>query len=128
MRWLALVLLSGCATVPKRIQRDTVTYAAEIQSALLRQEAAARVLFRLADDAREGGDVAACVAIVTPALAIDQHARLQASRALWLAGLPYPDGNPPVLPAFGVEQEDPVEAWTVAEVSAEDWCGGDVHE
>jgi hypothetical protein len=120
---VAVAVVAGCAAVPRRVQRDALSYAAEIQSALVRQESAAEVLFPLAAEARERGDVHACVRIVGPALEIHLFARLQATRALWLAGLPYPEGDPPALPPPGTEQGDPVDAWVPDVVFPMDWCG-----
>lgn len=129
MRALALCLcVAGCAAVPRRIQRDTLTYAAEIRSALVRQEAAAAALETAAAAARDRGDVDACTDFVGPALEIRMYARLQADRALWLAGLPYPVGEPPTLPPSGTEQGDPLVAWDGTVLFAVEWCGGGDNE
>jgi hypothetical protein len=100
-------LTFGCATIPKRVQRDSGAYAAEVLAGLAREQDAAAALFEAADNALSAGDVEACRRFVAPALVIQRFAELEAHRALWLAGLPYPvDG---VMPDPRAEQPDPME-------------------
>jgi hypothetical protein len=118
-RTLTLILLAsltyGCATVPKRVVRDSSTYTAEVLASLARQEEAAAALL----DAAHLVPVEHCQATVAPALLIEATAQRQAYRALWLAGLPYPleDGS---LPDPKTPQEDPGGAAIV--VDAEAYC------
>ncbi len=86
-------LAAACAALPKRVVRNTDTYIAEVLSALQRQEAAPATLFSAADQARGVGDVELCEKYLRPALVIEAHAEAQAYRALYLAGLPYPEGS-----------------------------------
>ena len=111
----------GCATVPKKVVRDTQTYTAEILAGLAREQAAAEALVVAAELARSAGDEELCREYYAPALLIEVKAEPQAYRALWLAGLPYPlaDGS---LPAPGTEQEDPGPAGKVEDQIVASWC------
>lgn len=115
------VTLAGCATVPKRISRDTQTYTAEVLASLAREEAAAEALTSAAAQARAAGDEMMCRELYAPAHLIDVKARAQAFRALWLAGLPYPlpDGS---LPAADAEQDDPGPGGAVDDMRVVSFC------
>lgn len=84
---LALAV-SGCKA--KRVFRDADTFTAETLAALARQEEASAALKEAALAAAAAGDLDTCVRLAEPALLIDVSAKVQAYRALWLAGLPYP--------------------------------------
>jgi hypothetical protein len=99
---IGVALLSGCCLTGK-VARDAKTYTAEVFANLLRQKAAAKMLFKAAEAA---DDDKVCAAYARPALLIEAKAQGQAYRSLWLASLPYPlkDGT---IPAEGVKQPDP---------------------
>lgn len=111
----------GCATVPKKVVRDSQVYTAEILAGLAREEAAAEALATAAAEARAEGDEVKCRELYAPAHLIEVKARPQAYRALWLAGLPYPlpDGS---IPGPDVEQEDPGPGGEVSEGIVASWC------
>jgi hypothetical protein len=102
---IMVALLGGCCLTGK-VARDAKTYTAEVFGNLLRQKAAAKMLFEAAEAAKAAGDVEACQGYARPALVIEAKAQGQAYRSLWLASLPYPleDGT---IPAEGVKQDDP---------------------
>lgn len=99
--------VTGCATVPNRIVRDSQTYSAEIYAGLVREREAAAALIVAAEAALEEGDSEACVTYASAALTIEAYAENAAYRALWLAGLPYPDSNGELPSDPSAEQEDP---------------------
>jgi hypothetical protein len=103
---VAASIVAACATLPKNVVRKTDTYIAEVLSALQRQEAAADALFAAADQAHADGNVELCAEYLRPALTIEAHARAQAYRALYLAGLPYPEGSGGI-PDLPARQPDP---------------------
>ena len=113
--------VEGCATVPKRVIRDTQVYTLEILAGLQREQEAAQSLFEAADAARDNGDQPTCRIYVQPALVIQAKAKPQAYRALWLAGLPYPnaDGS---LPEPGETQPDPGAAPALSNDAAVNYC------
>jgi len=107
-----LFIGAACSTIPKRISRDTLSYIAETLGSVQREEAAAKELLRAARTAWQAGDEFACTAYAQPALASLARARAEGYRALWLAGLPYPDAarwpeEPGHVPSTRVEQPDP---------------------
>tara|TARA_R110002020_G_scaffold194133_3_gene394726 strand:+ start:3103 stop:3543 length:441 start_codon:yes stop_codon:yes gene_type:complete len=111
----------ACATIPKRVIRDTQTYTVEILAGLQREKDAAAALFEAADAARDAGHEEACRLYVHPALVIQVKSQPQAYRALWLAGLPYPnpDGS---LPDPKEKQPDPGAASSLQEDAAVAYC------
>lgn len=113
---------SGCAH--NRIVRDASTYVAEHVNALSRQENASEALKLAAAAARDADDPALCSRYAEPAFRIDHRAAAEAYRALWLAGLPYPqpDGS---MPAEGQEQPDPGDPGPYMSGHADAFCGGD---
>ena len=114
-------LLASCATIPKRVMRDTQTYTVEILAGLQREKDAAEALFEAADAARDAGQEEACRVYVHPALVIQAKSQPQAYRALYLAGLPYPnaDGS---LPDPKEKQPDPGAAPSLEEDAAVAYC------
>jgi hypothetical protein len=112
-----LAMLAACASVPKRVVRDSSTYTAEVLASLARETEAAEALKNAAALVPEE----ACAETVAPAMLIDAHAQRQAYTALWLAGLPYPmaDGS---APDPKVEQADPGAGPAPVVTDAVDWC------
>lgn len=121
MRGLSLIvaLFMALPTVGcvRQVRRDANTYAAEVLAGLQREKAASASLHSAAQDALNRGASAECLEWVHPALVIDAKAQPQAYRALWLAGLPYPnpDGS---LSEPGEEQADPGPSGPTAEPDA----------
>lgn len=127
---MLLIFLAACATVPNRVNRDTQTYTTEVFASLQREEKAAAALFKAADAAAKSGDAKACEEYAAPALLIRTKSKKQAYRALWLAGLPYPneDGS---IPDPKTEQPDPGAADKLADHEAKAYCmsqGGEIEQ
>ena len=125
--FLGFILIAGCATLPKRVIRDRDTYIVEILAGLQREQEAATALLSAADAARGLGDEIACRVYAQPALLIQAKAQPQAYRALFLAGLPYPnpDGS---LPDPKDTQPDPGPAPKLGEDAAVSHCLVDTPE
>lgn len=104
---LSLLFLTLTACAHRLVVREAPTYTLETAATVARQEEAAEALLEAAEVASEAGDWAACTRYAAPALLIEATARPQANRALWLAGLPYPDPETGETPARGTEQPDP---------------------
>ena len=127
---MIVALLLACGTLPKRINRDTQTYTVEIFAGLQREEKAAEALLKAASAAAKRGDLEACEDYAAPALLIQTKAQKQAYRALWLAGLPYPNKDGSV-PDPKVKQPDPGAADKVAAGAAMAHCksqGGEIEQ
>jgi Flp pilus assembly protein TadD len=118
-----LLEVAGCATVPKRVVRDSQTYTAEVLSSLARETEAKGALLIAADFAIEAGDETACLVYAETALTIEAYAENQAYRALWLAGLPYPTSDGVMPLDLSEEQEDP--GMPPAPRDPIDFCGVD---
>ena len=114
---LLALLITSCATVPKRIVRDSSTYTAEVMASLSREVEAADALKAAAALVPEE----ACADTVAPAMLIEAYAQRQAYTALWLAGLPYPmpDGSAPDLKT---PQADPGAGPAPVVTDGIDWC------
>jgi len=116
----------SCATIPKRVIRDTQTYTLEILAGLQRESEAASALESAAVLARDAGDAELCQQFYTPALTIQVKAQAQAYRALYLAGLPYPQEDGSVSTEA---QDDPGPARTIEADEVTTFClptaGGD---
>lgn len=123
---IVALLCASCATLPKRVIRDTQTYTLEILAGLQRESEAASALEAAAVLARDAGDAELCQQFYTPALTIQVKAQAQAFRALYLAGLPYPQEDGSVSTEA---QEDPGPARTIEADEVTTFClpdaGGD---
>ena len=119
--FVGILLFVSCATIPKRVIRDTNTYTAEILAGLQREQEAATALFAAADRALAAGEEESCREYAGPALLIQTKAQPQAHRALYLAGLPYPlaDGS---LPDPKDAQPDPGPAPALGDQAAAGYC------
>jgi len=119
--FIGTLLFASCATIPKRVIRDTNTYTAEILAGLQREQEAATALFAAADKAMAAGEEESCREYAKPAILIQAKAKAQAYRALYLAGLPYPlpDGS---LPDPKATQPDPGPGPAVGEQAAAGYC------
>ena len=118
---MIVALFFACATVPKRVNRDSQTYTMEVLAGLQRQEDAASALFKAANAAAVRGEKKACEEYAQPALIIQAKAEKQAFRALWLAGLPYPNADGSV-PDPKEKQPDPGKADKVVDHEAKAYC------
>ena len=116
-------LTIGCASVPKRVVRDSSTYTAEILSSLQREREASAALHRAAALV----PLDECAEVIAPALLIDAAAQRQAYAALWLAGLPYPleDGSIPDPKAVQADPNEGLEAPIPHD--AEAYCNDQIH-
>lgn len=121
MRLTAVLLVSLLAGCRHQVVRDGTTYTIEIIAALARQEEAATALFAAASEAKLRGDLTACEQYAAPALLIESSAKPQAYRALWLAGLSYPDAEGR-FPKQGTKQLDP--GMPKPARAIEEVCGG----
>lgn len=121
LRFALLFVLCLPACKASQVMRQADTFTVETLAALARQEEAADALLDAADAARAAGDLATCKQYAEPALLISASAELQAHRALWLAGLPYPEDGE--IPPRGTEQPDP--GPSNPPKSADAYCAGE---
>lgn len=99
-----LTTQTGCA---HRVATDAASYSTMIVTQLSRQEQAAVALLEAADAVKAEGDGDACLRYAEPALRIQHRAEAEARRALWLAGLHYPDAEGNLPESKREEQPDP---------------------
>lgn len=111
----AAMACPGCGH--RYIVRDASTFAAENAAGLARELEAASDLRDAAAFARDAGRLDLCVDWAGAALLIEAKAKPQTYRALWLAGLPYPNPDGTV-PPVGTVQPDPGPSSPVADVTS----------
>ena len=109
-----ILVFCGCPS-PGTVTRDADTYVAEILAGLARESEAADALMLAAESALEAHDSELCAVYAGPALLIEAKARPQAYRALWLAGIVYPEADG-TIPPEGTEQADPGPSGSVESV------------